>query len=128
MFGVLRNLAQTWNLQHIIMNATGVGEGLWAMLDHAYPARVIPVKFSQVVKSEIGWRFISIIETGRFRDYAQAPEVLEQYRGCQKEVLIGSGKIMRWGIPDGTRGADGEPMHDDAVLSDSLVAVLDRLE
>ena len=42
------------------------GEGLWAMLDKAFRTRVIPVKFTQQEKSEIGWRFLSIIETGGF--------------------------------------------------------------
>ena len=67
-FGKLKNLAETWNPQHIAVDATGVGEGLWAMLDKTFPTRVIPVKFSQQVKSEVGWGFLAAIETGRFRD------------------------------------------------------------
>ena len=67
-FGQLKALAESWQPQHIVIDATGVGEGLWSLLDRAFPARVIPVKFTQREKSEIGWRFLSIIETGRFRD------------------------------------------------------------
>ncbi len=37
-------------------------------------------------------------------------------------------KTLRWGVPDGTRGPDGELVHDDYVLADSLVAVLDRMK
>ncbi len=73
-FGKLKALAETWHPLHIVVDATGVGEGLWAMLDRAFSTRVIPVKFTQQEKSEIGWRFLSIIETGRFRDqYANSP-------------------------------------------------------
>jgi hypothetical protein len=127
-FGKLKNLAETWNPQHIVMDATGVGEGLWALMDRAFPARVIPVKFTQQEKSELGWRFLSIIETGRFRDHVHTDEVRLQYNKCICEILPGPAKTLRWGVPDGTRGPDGELIHDDFILADSLTAILDRLE
>jgi hypothetical protein len=127
-FGKLKHLAETWNPQHIVMDATGVGEGLWALMDRAFPARVIPVKFTQQGKSELGWRFLSIIETGRFRDHVHTDEVRLQYGKCICEILPGPAKTLRWGVPDGTRGPDGELIHDDFILADSLTAILDRLE
>ncbi len=127
-FGILKNLAETWHPQHIVMDATGVGEGLWAMMDRAFPTRVIPVKFTQQAKSEIGWRFLSIIETGRFRDHAHTDEVRLQYSKCICEILPGPAKTLRWGVPDGARGPAGELIHDDFILADSLTAKLDELE
>jgi len=127
-FGKLKALAGTWHPQHIVIDATGVGEGLWAMLDRAFPARVTPVKFSQQEKSELGWRFLSIIETGRFRDHVHTDEVRLQYSRCISEILPGPLKTLRWGVPDGTRGPDGELIHDDYLLADALVAKLDVLE
>ena len=127
-FGQLKSLSETWRPQHIVVDATGVGEGLWAMLDRAYGMRVIPVKFSQQEKSEIGWRFLSIIETGRFRDSDPSEAVRTQYALCQSEILPGPGKILRWGVPDGTRGPDGLLVHDDFILADALVAKLEELE
>ena len=127
-FGKLKALAGTWHPQHIVIDATGVGEGLWAMLDRAFPARVIPVKFTQQEKSEIGWRFLSIIETGRFRDHVHTDAVHLQYTRCIREILPGPLQTMRWGVPDGTRGPDGELIHDDFLLADALVAKLDALE
>ncbi len=50
------------------MDSTGVGEGLYALLDKTFPLRVIPVKFNTQVKSELGWKFLSIVDTGRFHD------------------------------------------------------------
>ena len=140
-FGKLKALVERWRPQHIVIDATGVGEGLWAMLDKAYPTRVIPVKFSLQAKSEIGWRFLSIIETGRFRafgggtpDAGRGPDdgafeeaVRMQYAKCQNEILPGPGKVMRWGVPDGTRGPDGALVHDDFILADALTAKLDEL-
>ncbi len=126
-FGQLQALADIWKPQHIVIDATGVGEGLWSLLDKAFPTRVIPVKFSQQQKSEIGWRFLAIIETGRFRNCALTDEVRIQYSNCRSEILPGPAKTFRWGVPDGTRGPDGELVHDDHVIADSLTAVLDRL-
>jgi hypothetical protein len=132
-FGKLKSLVESWQPQHIVMDATGVGEGLWAMLDKACPGRVIPIKFSQQVKSEIGWRYLAIIETGRARDCCpsddlQGKSVHAQYDACQSEILSGPGKILRWGVPEGKRGPDGELIHDDYLLADALVAELDKLE
>ena len=127
-FGKLKALAETWHPQHIVMDATGVGEGMWALMDKAFPSRVIPVKFTQQEKSEIGWRFLSIIECGRFRDHVHTDEVRLQYSHCISEVLPGPLKPLRWGVPDGTRGPDGELIHDDFILADALCVKLDQLE
>jgi hypothetical protein len=127
-FGQIKNLAEKWSPQHIVIDATGVGEGLWALLDRAFPTRVIPVKFTAQEKSEIGWRFLSIIETGRFIDSAPTDEVRLQYSHCISEILPGPSKTLRWGVPDGARGPDGELIHDDYILADSLTSILDRLE
>ena len=51
-----------------------------------------------------------------------------QYSLCQSGILPGPAKTLRWGVPDGTRGPDGELVHDDHVVADSLVAKLDELE
>ena len=127
-FGQLKALAETWRPQHIVIDATGVGEGLWAMLDKAFPTRVIPVKFTQATKSELGYGFLAIINTGRFRDHVPCAETDRQYAACEAEILIGPQKTMRWGVPEGRRDQDGQIIHDDIPVTDSLTAVLDRLQ
>jgi hypothetical protein len=130
-FGKLSALADVWKPQYIVVDATGVGEGLWAMLDHRYQSKVIPVKFTAKMKSDIGYRFIAMIETGRFRDCADGipvTEVDEQYANCVSEVLVGQQKIMRWSVPEGRRNADGELIHDDIVVADALITRVDKLE
>jgi hypothetical protein len=128
LFGALKSLGEAWKPQHFVIDATGVGEGLWAMLDRAFPGRVEPVRITQQEKSEIGWRFLSIIETGRFRDCCPTDELRAQYAACRSEILPGPRQTMRWGVPEGQRGPQGEILHDDMLLADSLVARLDRLE
>jgi len=128
-FGQLKALAGRWKPRHIVIDATGVGEGMWSLLDRFFPGRVIPVKFTARVKSEIGYLFIACIETGRFRDCAPSDAVLRQYQKIQTEILIGPLKTMRWDVPEGTRDpANGELVHDDYVLADSLVTQLDKLD
>jgi len=126
-FGKIKALAEIWTPQHIVMDATGVGEGLWAMLDKAFPTRVIPVKFTQSVKSELGYGFLAIINTGRFRDCVPCKETDRQYAACESEILTGSSKIMRWGVPEGRRNENGLIIHDDIPVTDSLTAILDDL-
>jgi hypothetical protein len=126
-FGKLASIIALWSPLYIVIDATGVGEGLWAMLHKAHPTRVIPVKFTQQEKSEIGWRFLAIIETGRFRDCCLTDAVRIQYDKCQSEILPGPAKTLRWGVKDGTRDANGSIVHDDHVLADSLCSKLDEL-
>jgi hypothetical protein len=126
--GQVSALASIWNPQHVVIDATGVGEGLWALLDRALPGRVMPVKFSQQKKSELGYAFLGIIETGRFRDCARTDDVLLQYQNCQSEILPGPQHTLRWGVPDGQRGPGGMLLHDDYILADALTAELDSLD
>ncbi len=152
-FARLSALADQWRPQHIVVDATGVGEGLWAMLDKRYPTRVRPVKFSAQKKSEIGYRYLAMIETGRVRDCSfrhvvarssqdddaisasivpahgvSRADVDRQYAACMSEVLPGPQKPLRWGVPEGTRDEDGNLIHDDIVLADALLAEADGLE
>jgi len=127
-FGKVCQIVDAWNIQYIVVDATGVGEGLWSMLVRRYPTKTIAIKFSQQVKSELGYAFIGIIETGRLRDCAPSELVAEQYANCESEILVGPLHTMRWGVPDGTRGADGQLIHDDHILADAMIAELDKLE
>lgn len=127
-FGALKNLVGQWKPLKIVIDSTGVGEGLCSMLTNAFPARVESVKFTSHEKSELGWRFLSIIETGRFHDPSPTDEVRLQYAHCISEVLPGPGKTLRWGVPEGTRAPDGSLIHDDFILADALTAILDRDE
>jgi hypothetical protein len=54
--------------------------------------------------------------------------VLAQYKACQSEILLGPSKTLRWGVPEGTRGPDGDLIDDDYILADALVSQLDALE
>ena len=69
---------------------------------------------------------------GRVGDDVQSSEQSEFWRQvnfCEFEILPGPQKMVRWGVPDGTRDpADGSPVHDDLLVSAAMVAVLDEQE
>src|SRR3990172_3334748 len=66
-FGGIVSLADAWKPLYIVEDATGAGEGLWGMLAKKFRERVLPFKFTAQSKSELGYGFIAIIESGRFR-------------------------------------------------------------
>ncbi len=60
-----------WRVAHLVADATGVGEGLVDWLAAALgPGRVTPFKFTAQSKAQLGSRFLSVVETGRFKYWA----------------------------------------------------------
>ena len=59
-----------WNPRYIIVDATGVGAGLSSFLESSIPGRVLPFVFTSKSKSDLGWSFLAVCDTGRFKDYA----------------------------------------------------------
>jgi len=136
----LRSLVLEWNARAVVVDATGVGAGLASFLERSLPGRVFPFTFNSVSKSQLGWDFLGIVDSGRWREPAlpeTAPtsqpqyqqEFLQQLKGCTFEVLEGAEQRMRWGVADGARDtATGELLHDDWVLSAALCARLEKLD
>lgn len=151
-FKQIAALTELWKPHRIIVDATGVGEGLAGMLAQAYGSQVIPFKFTQQSKSQLGYDFLAAIESGRFKDYTPSPARFkiigegkitldtkephdaarllaafqQQARFCQMEILPGPGKIMRWQVPDGTRDpTTGELVHDDLLISAALCCAIE---
>jgi len=144
LYSVLLGLAEDWRPETVVVDATGVGAGLASFLDKALPGRVQPFIFSAASKSKLGWDFLALIDSGRWQEPAfalqdGAPEAhlqpeyalqavfFKQAQGCQYRVLEGPGKLLRWGVPDGSRDpSDGTLLHDDLLISAALCAVLDE--
>lgn len=139
-YSQIKSLADTWSPRHLVIDATGIGAGLASFFDKAFPGRVIPYTFNAATKSTLGWNFITVIDSGRFKDYcpnqnSSQPEIdlrelfLRQLQLVTYEIQPGPEKKIRWSVPDGTRDpATGELVHDDLVLSAALVAALDELD
>ena len=133
-YAQIRDIIETWQPRYIVIDSTGVGEAHAAFLEKAYPGQVIPFKFTGKSKSDLGWSFLSVIETGRYKEHAAADDPLQaafwqQCQNAQIEILPGPNRQMRWAVPDGTRDpTTGELVHDDLLISAALVSLLDHQE
>jgi len=132
LYAELRDLAEVWRPWRVVVDATGVGAGLADFLSRALPGRVIPFTFTAAGKSKLGWDFVALVESGRWKEAADAEQdeagrlFLRQLDLCQYEILPGPEKRMRWGVPDGSRDPlNGQPAHDDLLISAALCTVLD---
>lgn len=133
LYGQIKALAEHWQARYLVVDSTGIGAGLASFLEKALPNKVIPFIFTQKSKSDLGWSFLSVVETGRYKDYAPADQLQRtfwsQVESCQSQIQEGPGKIIRWGVPDGYRHPDtAELIHDDLLISASLCSLLDAQE
>ncbi len=136
----IRELALAWQARTVVVDATGVGAGLTSFLDRSLPGRVLPFTFNAASKSKLGWDFLGVVDSGRWRepqlDAERQPEqarcqqeFFEQLAACQFQVSSGPDQRMRWGVPSGTRDpASAQPVHDDWVLSAALCACLEDMD
>jgi hypothetical protein len=120
-----------WHARYVVVDATGVGAGLASFLRSALGERVVlPFIFSLASTSQLGWGFLGVIDSGRFKDYddasrrdAEAQSLREifwrQVEHCTYDVRPGPNRLMSWSVPD-------PRVHDDLLLSAALVAVLDE--
>lgn len=134
----LHDLALHWHAARVVMDATGIGAGLAAFLARALgEGRVQRFLFTAQSKSRLGWDFLTLIETGRFKDHlppedAFSPAAIlqalffEQASACTAQV--GAGQTLRWGVPESARHPVSRGrLHDDLLVSAALCAALPDL-
>jgi hypothetical protein len=138
LYAEINALANLWSPHRIVIDATGLGEGLAAFLERTYTSRLLRFKFTQSSKSDLGWKFLAIIESGRYKEHqplkeAQSAssdaqyqeEFFTQARACGMEILPGPGRLIRWSVPESARHPfTGQPLHDDWIFSAALCAAL----
>jgi hypothetical protein len=141
LYNQLSNLAETWKPAYLVIDATGLGQGLAGFLGRRFLNRVIPFIFTSASKSKLGWDFLALIDSGRFQDFAPphtAQSLMDQWDlqevffqqllYTQYEVVPGPGKTLKWAVPNGSRDPNtGAYLHDDLVMSAALVTILDTL-
>ena len=136
--GTVVALSDLWNPRYVVVDSTGVGAGLCSFLTKSLGAHVvIPFLFTSKSKSDLGWSFLAIIETGRYKEHSPMSALGQgdlqelfwlQCQHTQMEILPGPGRMMRWSVPDGSRDpATGELLHDDLVISAALCAALEEM-
>ncbi|HEU5329109.1 MAG TPA: hypothetical protein VFU78_13520 [Thermomicrobiales bacterium] len=116
-----------WHARAVIVDATGVGAGLTSFLAATLGEHVVrPFIFSAASKSDLGWRLLALIDSGRLKDYVPDGEpdtalFWRQLEACAYEVRPGPGKLLAWGVDDART-------HDDLLLSLALAGTLDDLD
>jgi len=140
LYSELKQYAEIWQPRRIVVDATGIGAGLASFLDASYPGQVYPLTFTRKSKSNLGWNFLAIIETGRYKEYRPdhfihekteklQQEFWQQCKATRMEITPGPERRLKWHVPDGTRDpASGARMHDDLVVSAAMCAILDDEE
>ena len=129
-------LVERWQPQHIVVDASGVGAGVASFLADRFGERVIQLRFTQQVKSRLGWGFLAVIDTGRFQDHLPSGAESEadrlqalfkrQLTAVSYRVSSSPEHFIAWGVPEKARDPEGGGLlHDDLVLSAAMVAELD---
>lgn len=125
-----------WNAKILVGDNTGVGEGLVKSMVGRIDT-VIPFVFTKASKSQLGFNFLAMVDTGRVHIYDTADEhqqaFFRQAGACGYEILP-HGELrnsLRWGVPDGAtyEAESGErlPIHDDYLLSAALLPELNEV-
>jgi len=140
LYAQIKALLAHWQPLNTVIDATGLGAGLAAFLEALQMGRVLRFVFNAHSKSKLGWDFLSIIETGRYKEHA--PDEVQplqalfwaQAAGCEYRLqptvgcTASEARLLGWGVPPGKRHpASGSPLHDDLLVSAALVAALEDL-
>ena len=102
--------------------------------------RVTPFKFTRQSKAALGAAFLALVETGRFKYWIDDADQVgsdgwwfwQQAAYCLYELPPGGllQRDLRWSVPASARvstPSGSQPVHDDRLLSATLIAELDRL-
>jgi len=122
---------EVWRARLVVVDATGIGAGLASFLAATLGERrsgqraipVLPFLFTRASKSALGWDFLGLIDSGRFKEYVDDGDHLtrlfhQQLAATTYETPAGAGTLLHWSVP-ASRG------HDDLVMSAALAATLD---
>ncbi|MBI9043372.1 MAG: hypothetical protein JEZ06_02730 [Anaerolineaceae bacterium] len=131
-YAELKAIAAHWKPRKIVIDATGIGAGLAAFMEKSYPEEVIKYVFTSSSKSKLGWDFLAVCDTGRFKDHQKIESDNHQaafwteVENCEYAVRDGPGKLLSWSVPEGTRDqVTGDLVHDDLLISAAMTAALD---
>ncbi len=105
-----------WTLSRVCVDASGIGAGLAAFLEARFPDRVDRLVFTAPSKSELAYRMLAMINTGRLSVYtsdgsAEEREFWREIFACR--YWLRANETMAWAVPE----SEG---HDDFVTSLAL--------
>lgn len=114
-------VVQQWNIRQLVIDRTGLGEGLAALLTQRFgEERVVAFRFSRPSKSHLTYQLLSMINSGRLKMYQadEAPPLI--YEEAWKQL-----RLARYRIPAPETMdmyVDPGEGHDDFLMSIALLA------
>ena len=110
-------LKNVWACSRIVTDATGIGEPITSFLRKSVGSKVIPLKFTQLSKSQLGFDLLAAINSGRLKLYKQ--DGSEDY----KQLMLQLEKAKSVYRPNQTLNFFVDPSdgHDDHLISLALV-------
>lgn len=136
LYGEIWAVCEMWKPAYVLVDATGIGEPLYSFLtEKLYRMDVRGIYFTVKTKSDMGYRFLAAVDSGRFKDYdtgeddsGLAKKFQKEMEYCQYEIRPGPGKRMAWGVPEGKRDENGDIVHDDLLIGAAMFTELDGEE
>jgi hypothetical protein len=118
-YEMIYELCSIWSIRKLVIDSTGLGEMMGSMLMARFGEdRVIPFKFTRPSKSSLGFHFLSLVNSGRFKIYAQDGAPSEIYDEAWKQL-----KLARYTVPSEgliSWQCNPEECHDDFLVSTIL--------
>ena len=110
-------IKNVWGCARVVCDATGIGEPITAFIRKAVGPKVLPFKFTQMSKSELGFDLLAAINSGRLKIYKQ--EGSDDY----KQLMFEFKKAKSVYRPNQTLNFFVDPSdgHDDYLISLALV-------
>jgi hypothetical protein len=140
LFNQLMAMLRLWEPLAVVVDATGVGQGIADALTTGYKRPVFGFTFTAGSKARLGNDFLAVVETGRFQYFNEGDRCgsdewlfFLQAEHCGYELAEGAPieKGLRWAVPDTAKyqapGGQLLLIHDDRLLSAALAAEADRL-
>jgi hypothetical protein len=134
LYQALRSLRDRWQARYFVVDATGLGAGLASFLSKTWTSSecmILPFVFTSRSKSDLGWSFLSLVETHRFQDHAPS-ESDEGYKAFWRQLpavahILRPDQLLSWGVlPGHIDPLTRLPLHDDWVVSAAFCALLDK--
>lgn len=127
----IEGLINKWGPVAVACDGTGIGAGMAAFIRPLVgDDRFANFIFTVQSKSKIGWEWLAMIQTGRWKEYRDSDALqrrfFEQIKYCRYEVVPGVGNLIKFAVPDGTRNETGDYVHDDLIMSAAMSAAIEE--
>lgn len=89
----IKKLFQRYNVTHIGVDITGIGAGVYELLQEAFPRETMPIHYSVEAKNRLVMKMIDVIEDNRLAFDAEHKDVLMSFMAITR-TATGSGNAM----------------------------------